>query len=196
VPAADLHAGEAVWRADGSYGTVESVAHTQRPQVMYHLTVDTAHTYFVGDGLWVVHNACNRPGGYQVYDVDRHGNLSPGANRAQGHGPTVADNRVQSHHPIQNEWAEANVSGYKRDDAPAILLPTLSGNPHAKISGAQTAAANTRTKQGISRWTSTTIHQEFNFGYRTMIDAGVPPDVARRAIRRAYKYFDSLGAFQ
>jgi hypothetical protein len=63
VPAADLHAGEAVWRADGSYGTVESVAHTQRPQVMYHLTVDTAHTYFVGDGQWVVHNACI-PGTY------------------------------------------------------------------------------------------------------------------------------------
>jgi hypothetical protein len=58
VPAADLHAGEAVWRRDGSSGTVAAVAHTQHPQVRYHLTVDIAHTYFVGDGQWVVHNSC------------------------------------------------------------------------------------------------------------------------------------------
>lgn len=25
---------------------------------MYNLTVDTAHTYFVGEGQWLVHNAC------------------------------------------------------------------------------------------------------------------------------------------
>ncbi len=25
---------------------------------VYHLTVDEAHTYFVGDGSWLVHNAC------------------------------------------------------------------------------------------------------------------------------------------
>lgn len=26
---------------------------------MYNLTVDTAHTFFVGEGQWLVHNACN-----------------------------------------------------------------------------------------------------------------------------------------
>jgi len=196
VPAADLHAGEAVWRRDGSSGTVEAVSHTQRPQVMYHLTVDTAHTYFVGDGLWVVHNVCNRPGGYQVYDVDRHGNLSPGANRAPGHKHRATDNLIESHHPIQNEWAEANVTGYRRDDAPAVLLPSSSGMSHAQVSAAQRDAARVRVNKGLPPWTSTTIREEFDFGYRTLIDAGVPPDVARRAIRRAYKYFDSLGAFQ
>jgi hypothetical protein len=25
---------------------------------MYNLTVDTAHTFFVGEGQWLVHNAC------------------------------------------------------------------------------------------------------------------------------------------
>ena len=29
-----------------------------RPQMMYNMTVATAHTYFVGDGQWLVHNAC------------------------------------------------------------------------------------------------------------------------------------------
>jgi len=26
---------------------------------MYNVTVAGAHTYFVGDGLWLVHNSCN-----------------------------------------------------------------------------------------------------------------------------------------
>jgi hypothetical protein len=29
----------------------------QNPQWMYNLTVDVAHTYYVGDGEWLVHNA-------------------------------------------------------------------------------------------------------------------------------------------
>ena len=29
-----------------------------QPQMMYNMTVATAHTYFVGDGQWLVHNAC------------------------------------------------------------------------------------------------------------------------------------------
>ena len=30
----------------------------QQPQVMYNLTVAEAHTFFVGDGQWLVHNHC------------------------------------------------------------------------------------------------------------------------------------------
>jgi hypothetical protein len=33
--------------------------------VMYNLTVDEAHTFFVGDGQWLVHNVCIM--GYVVY---------------------------------------------------------------------------------------------------------------------------------
>jgi hypothetical protein len=29
---------------------------------MYNLTVDTAHTFFVGEGQWLVHNACGPKG--------------------------------------------------------------------------------------------------------------------------------------
>ena len=45
-----------------------------------------------------------RPGGYRNGDVDEHGYLSPGVNRAPGN--IASDNRIQSHHPIQNEWAK------------------------------------------------------------------------------------------
>lgn len=40
------------------------------------------------------------------------------------------------------------------------------------------------------------LRDEFNFGYKSMIDGGVPQDAARRAIKHGYKYFDSLGAFK
>jgi hypothetical protein len=30
-----------------------------KPQEMYNLTVDTAHTFFVGEGQWLAHNACD-----------------------------------------------------------------------------------------------------------------------------------------
>ncbi|MCE7989393.1 MAG: Rhs family protein [Caldilinea sp. CFX5] len=163
---------------------------------MYNLTVAVAHTFFVGEQQWLVHNCSKRPGGYITHDVDLHGNLSPRANRAPGHGNTLAEHRIQSHHPIQDEWARTNVPGYNRNDAPAILLPSVSGDPHALISAAQRAAANQRVQQGLSRWQSTTIREEFDFAYRTMINVGVPVDKVEKAVKDAYKYFDSLGAFE
>lgn len=58
VPAGELRLGDRVRRAEGTSATVESVATEVRPQPMYNLTVGAAHTYFVGKGQWLVHNAC------------------------------------------------------------------------------------------------------------------------------------------
>lgn len=41
---------------DGGYGIVEAVVVVETNQRMYNLTVDGAHTFFVGDGAWLVHN--------------------------------------------------------------------------------------------------------------------------------------------
>jgi len=41
------------------FGEVQSVEVIYQTQWMYNITVDTAHTYFVGDGQWLVHNACD-----------------------------------------------------------------------------------------------------------------------------------------
>ena len=61
VVAGQLRLGEQVLQADGSTGIVEASAFVVEPQRMYNLTVDTAHTFFVGAGRWVVHNAgCTR----------------------------------------------------------------------------------------------------------------------------------------
>jgi hypothetical protein len=58
VTAGDLQISDGVRRVDGSYGIVEAVEVVHQSQSMYNLTVADAHTYFVGDGQWLVHNKC------------------------------------------------------------------------------------------------------------------------------------------
>lgn len=58
VTAGDLQIGDQVRQADGSYGVVEAMTLVEQPQWMYNLTVAEAHTYFVGEGRWLVHNIC------------------------------------------------------------------------------------------------------------------------------------------
>jgi hypothetical protein len=56
---------------------------------MYNLTVDTAHTFFVGEGQWLAHNAC---------DFGRQSDLR----QALG----ITDPNVDAHHLIP--WALRN----------------------------------------------------------------------------------------
>ncbi len=58
VTAGELEAGDQIRQADGSYGTVETIELVYRLQPMYNLTVAAAHTFFVGEGQWLVHNKC------------------------------------------------------------------------------------------------------------------------------------------
>ena len=95
---------------------------------------------------------------------------------------------MQSHHFIQHEWAKTNIAGYSRNSAPAILLKSSSGKPHAIISAMQRAR---RKSAGFSG----NIRDEFSVAYREMIDAGVSPDAAKRAARKSYSYYEALGAF-
>ncbi len=56
VDAAKLTVGEHVRQSDGELGVVTVVRLEQRTQRMYNLTVAVAHTFFVGDEQWLVHN--------------------------------------------------------------------------------------------------------------------------------------------
>jgi intein/homing endonuclease len=62
VHAEDLQPGDDIRQADGTTGEVEAIEIEQTSQAMYNLTVDEAHSFFVGDGQWLVHN-CPPPGG-------------------------------------------------------------------------------------------------------------------------------------
>ncbi|MCB0036462.1 MAG: hypothetical protein KDE51_20660 [Anaerolineales bacterium] len=57
VDAADLEVGDEIRTAAWTTGTVEAVVTVTQPQQMYNFTVAEAHTYFVGDKKWLVHNA-------------------------------------------------------------------------------------------------------------------------------------------
>lgn len=60
MDARDSQVGDEVRNADGENGEVQSITTEQTQQEMYNLTVDEAHTFFVGDGQWLVHNACRK----------------------------------------------------------------------------------------------------------------------------------------
>jgi hypothetical protein len=59
LPAGEITSGMYIRQADGDYAVVEQTAVKHQPQTMYNLTVETAHTYFVGQGQWLVHNECD-----------------------------------------------------------------------------------------------------------------------------------------
>lgn len=60
VDAGELQVGDQVRTLDGDYGTVEAVEVVAETEVMYNLTVAQAHTFFIGEEGWLVHNtSCN-----------------------------------------------------------------------------------------------------------------------------------------
>ncbi len=65
VQAGELQIGEAILKADETYGFIQTSFTSQQPQWMYDITVGVVHTFFVGDEHWLVHN-CNGSA-YSVY---------------------------------------------------------------------------------------------------------------------------------
>ena len=60
IPAALLQPGDEIRTASGTDVELRRIQWRRSPQTMYNLTVAEAHTYFVGNGGWLVHNACSR----------------------------------------------------------------------------------------------------------------------------------------
>lgn len=56
VEGAELRVGDRVPSAEGGPGSVEAISWSRGPATMYDLTVAISHTFFVGDGGWLVHN--------------------------------------------------------------------------------------------------------------------------------------------
>ena len=130
-------------------------------------------------------------GGYKTYEIDEYRRISPGKNRAIGHSRYKKDGNIQAHHIIQNEWAKQNVKNYSQYKAPAVLLPSNKGMEHAIITGRQRVRYNVSGKS----FEYGTIKEIFNLGYKDLINSGVNKKIAQNAIKKAYKYFDSINAF-
>jgi RHS repeat-associated protein len=54
--ASDIKIGDSIRKSDGSYGFVYAIIIYHKNQRMYNLEVDSAHTFFVGQHQWLVHN--------------------------------------------------------------------------------------------------------------------------------------------
>ncbi len=124
VKAGDLRVGDVVRQRDGAYGMVNAVAVVAAPQPMYNLTVADAHTFFVGEEGWLVHNAtiC-RP--LTPREKDRLRSQAT-AIWEQKTGRRASAVGMDVHHRIPLEWAHlfpeanpnrvANLIGLRRPD--------------------------------------------------------------------------------
>jgi hypothetical protein len=110
---------------------------------------------------------------------------------------------LQSHHILQDQWAQQNVPGYSRGAAPAILLETGANPtrlPHTIVSNLQNARRDARVAAGQGRW-STTAREELTNSSNdlrtalqsTNLTAREADRIRKHALRRAYKHFDELG---
>ncbi len=61
VMAGELSVGSQLFQADGSWGIVEQLNYGSTDESVYNLTVQEAHTFFVGKGEWLVHNCTSTP---------------------------------------------------------------------------------------------------------------------------------------
>jgi|LakMenEpi03Aug12_release.lakeMendotaPanAssembly.Ray.scaffolds.fasta_scaffold226868_3 hypothetical protein len=123
VDAGELHVGDAVRQA----GIVQAVVVVQRSQPTYNLTVAVAHTFFVGEQQWLVHNANNcditkRPSGWRKSSgpeamkkkapIDADGDtICPACGRktdyfSPDHYPTVAERRATGNYDTRKEWLD------------------------------------------------------------------------------------------
>ena len=60
VSAGAIKTGDPLTSKNGQIGYLQASSVTDFPQEMYNLSVAEAHTYFVGIGQWLVHNACGK----------------------------------------------------------------------------------------------------------------------------------------
>jgi hypothetical protein len=58
VPAGKLWIDAHVRNVDGEYGIVQDLKIVRQQQPMYNLSVEGAHTFYVGKQRWLVHNVC------------------------------------------------------------------------------------------------------------------------------------------
>jgi RHS repeat-associated protein len=148
VDAADLHFGDRIIQLDGEIDPVLSITLEQRSQPMYNLTVDVAHTFFVGEEQWLVHNAngCdkflekivqilpnrNGTGKTSGYLLDTNGNIIGDMIVSGTHHPYYNDKtlvredtklyNIQSH-------VEAQAAGIMRDNNIEEAVLVLNNHP-------------------------------------------------------------------
>ncbi|KAB2902999.1 MAG: hypothetical protein F9K27_14580 [Anaerolineae bacterium] len=126
---------------------VEAVSITMLSQPMFNLTVDTAHTFFVGDGEWLVHNeTCSWPPNMPVTpEGESLADLADDAHEQAFFTHTSAVTKVDGKIYVTTNggaskkiradikrWAEHHGYTYLDNDVKMTTLPGILTNDHAE----------------------------------------------------------------
>lgn len=175
LAAGELHEGNQIYKSDGSYGVVSSVEFVYQLQPMYNLTVSTAHTYFVGDGEWLVHNTCLeralKVGGTaiesstnlgkidsqlrtkaKILGIQVRGNMSDLSNPEVIKGLNTLNNISQNPDKIwSGTWKGTPVFEYIKDGV-GVVRDQSSGALHTVLERKNLSKLNSFVENGTASW--------------------------------------------
>ena len=138
--AGHLKAGDRLKLADGSLGTMLNVTTVQQTREMFNLTVDEAHTFYVGTQGWLVHNGgiigCERIVHTLYGDAYINPQQIPGVG---GHLYPGAPGKT----PFPANWTEKDIIGHIED-----ILTSPSTQWYAQTGPGGAAATAMRTSNG------------------------------------------------
>jgi len=157
VAAGDLESGDQILSLTGDIGVVESVTFDTRDQVMYNLTVDSVHTFAVGDGAWVVHNTCLKEYG------------------GKGGGHHIHSKKAFEGHP-----------NYDPNRALALPNTdmTILGLDHNVVTGVQNTLFTQLSRDIMDNMKSNILLEHNRIAVEALVRAGLPKTTARSFVRR------------
>jgi hypothetical protein len=126
VEAGDLEEGDNLLSLGGIYGEVESIFIEERTQTMYDLTVEQVHTFTVGEGEWVVHNACMTLGTNNI-DFRRPASGDGMRTKIDDDTATVRVGRWMDQDEYDKMVATGRVQAGSQGDATAAMLDGPAG---------------------------------------------------------------------
>jgi RHS repeat-associated protein len=157
VPVGQLKLGMHVVEADGLISEVTGWKSVPGTQTMYNLEVAQDHTYMVGAGQWVVHNA-------NCFDV-------------VSYRPSNAP--LENHHGILDKWASENIPGYvsRAADNPTVALTKAQHDATKAVYRDWLYDMTGRRVGGKINWTAVSPRDIYDLSERMFDSAGVPNDV-------------------
>lgn len=126
IPAGELQIGDHIVKANGGSSMITAIVAIPQAQVMFNLTVIQAHTFYVGEGQWLVHNQCSSLLG------GSHAQVRAAAKKGLG----------EVHH-----MPAASASPLSHGAGPAILMDAAD---HAKT--ASYGSGNEAVKYRVKQW--------------------------------------------
>ncbi|HSH05120.1 MAG TPA: polymorphic toxin-type HINT domain-containing protein [Anaerolineae bacterium] len=118
IRAIDLTIGTKIFSANGLTGLISQIRIVTQQRVMYDLTVDIAHTFFVGDGEWLVHNRC-----ITLYRFDNPNRTDGGVFMKPRYSPNSPDIQNASYDELMG-MAYEHVEGINREKSPFVSATT------------------------------------------------------------------------